>query len=58
MRLISKVIIVSAGRFSATADFTLHFWDVCTKMRNALINKWDIMIHLDYLVKMKIHRNR
>ena len=32
-------------------------WDECTKMRKALINKLDIIIHLDYLKGMEMHWN-
>ena len=30
-------------------------WDECTKMRNALINKLDIIIHLNYLKGIEMH---
>ena len=32
-------------------------WNKRTKMRKALINKFDIIIHLDYLKEIKMHRN-
>ena len=32
-------------------------WDECKKIRKALINKLDIIIHLDYLKGMEMHLN-
>ena len=32
-------------------------WDECTKMYMALTNKFDIIIHLEYLKGMEMHYN-
>ena len=37
--------------------FGSTLWDECTKMRKALINKFDIIIHLDYLKGKEMHWN-